>query len=53
MMTIYLAPLTALAGGLTYCFSRHPKLVELGRIAFAMGLLATLLTLASGKALHF
>jgi Na+/phosphate symporter len=53
MMTIYLAPLVALVGALAYCFSKHPKIVELGRIAFAVALLATLLTLTAGKALHF
>ncbi len=49
-MTIYLAPLVCIVGGLTYCFSGHPKLVELGRITFFAGLLATLL--AYGGRLH-
>jgi Na+/phosphate symporter len=49
-MTIYLAPLVCIVGALVYCFGGHPKVVELGRIAFAFGLLATLL--AYGGRLH-
>ena len=43
-MIIYLSLLFALVGVLTFALSANPKLVEIGRIAFACGLLAFLLT---------
>lgn len=46
-MTIYLAPLVALLGLLTYAFA-PAKPAELGRLAFAAGLLVSLLEF-SGK----
>jgi len=52
-MTIYLAPLVMVIGGCVHYVSGNGKTAELGRIAFAMGLLATLLGVASGKVLHF
>jgi Na+/phosphate symporter len=42
-MTIYLAPFICTLGAVLYCFSRHPKVIELGRIMFFAGLLAVLL----------
>lgn len=41
-----------LLGLLAYALSSNGKIVELGRIAFAMGLLATLLMLSGGHAVH-
>ncbi len=52
MMTIYLAPLTALVGILMYGFAGNSKLQEIGRIMFAFGLLATLMETGS-KVFHF
>lgn len=52
-MTIYLAPFICVLGGILYCFSGHPKVVELGRIMFAFGLLALLLAYGGGRAIHF
>ncbi|HXI85257.1 MAG TPA: hypothetical protein VNL17_14345 [Verrucomicrobiae bacterium] len=42
-MIIYLSLLVALVGVLMYALSANPKLQEIGRISFAMGLLAFLL----------
>ena len=42
-MTIYLSLLVCLIGLALYLFARGPKLLEIGRIAFAAGLLAFLL----------
>jgi hypothetical protein len=42
-MIIYLSLAVALIGALVYALSANPKLVELGRISYAMGLLAFLL----------
>ena len=52
MITIYLAPLTALVGVLMYAFASNPKLGEMGRIMFAFGLLVSLLEFAAGKIIH-
>ena len=43
-MTIYFSLLVALIGVLMYALCVNPKLQEIGRIAYAMGLLAFLLT---------
>jgi hypothetical protein len=43
VMIIFLPLLVALIGLLVYAFSTNAKLVEIGRIAFAFGLLAFLL----------
>ena len=42
-MTIYLSLLVSLAGVLMYALCVNPKLQEIGRLAFACGLLAFLL----------
>jgi hypothetical protein len=42
-MVILLSLLVALVGVLMYALSANPKLVEIGRIMFAAGLLAFLL----------
>ncbi len=42
-MIIYLSLLVAIVGVLMYALSANPKLAEIGRISFAMGLLAFLL----------
>jgi hypothetical protein len=42
-MIIYLSLLVALAGVLMYALCVNPKLQEIGRLAFACGLLAFLL----------
>ena len=42
-MVIYLSLLVALIGCLAYALSANPKVQELGRLAFACGLLAFLL----------
>ena len=42
-MIVYLPLLVAIVGVLMYAFSKNPKLMEIGRIAFAFGLLAFLL----------
>ncbi len=46
-MTIYISLAVALAGCLVYAFAANPKLSEIGRISFASGLLAFLLTFHS------
>ncbi len=46
-MTIFLSLAVALAGCLIYALAANPKLVELGRLSFACGLLAFLLTFHS------
>jgi hypothetical protein len=38
--------LVALAGALAYCFASNAKISEMGRIAFAFGLLVVLMTVA-------
>ena len=43
-MEIYLSLLIAIVGLLMYALSANPKLVEIGRLMFACGLLAFLLT---------
>jgi hypothetical protein len=55
-MIIYLSLLVALVGGLVYLLCNgpsptSPKVAELGRLAFACGLLAFLLMVASGHTL--
>lgn len=47
-MIIYLSLLVSLAGVLVYGFSTNPKLQEVGRLAFACGLLAFLFGVSSG-----
>lgn len=42
-MTIYLSLLVCVVGGLYYLLSAKPKNEELGKLAFACGLLAFLL----------
>jgi len=43
-MAIYLSLLVSVIGLVVYALSNNPKVMELGRIAFAFGLLAFLLT---------
>lgn len=43
-MIIWLSLLVAIIGVLVYALSTNPKLVEIGKISFACGLLAFLLT---------
>jgi len=50
-MEIYLSLLVALVGVLMYALSANPKLQEIGRISFGVGLLAFLLTAAGAHAL--
>ena len=45
-MIIYVSLLVALIGVLMYALAANPKLVEIGRIAFAFGLLAFLLRIS-------
>jgi Na+/phosphate symporter len=45
-MIIYLSLLICIIGLLVYVLATNPKTVELGRIAFAFGLLAFLLRLS-------
>ena len=47
-MIIYVSVLVALVGVLMYALSANPKLVEIGRISFAVGLLAFLLRVTDG-----
>jgi SpoU rRNA methylase family enzyme len=51
MLTIYIPLLVAILGVLVYALSSNAKVVELGRIAYAFGLLVTLVQCA-GRALH-
>jgi hypothetical protein len=51
-MTIYLAPFVAIVGVLLYCLPTPPKVAELGRIAFAFGLLVFLMAYGMGR-VHF
>lgn len=44
-MEIYLSLLLSVVGLLMYALSANPKLVEIGRLMFACGLLAFLLTI--------
>jgi hypothetical protein len=51
-MYIYLAPLICLLGLLMWIFvdpAKYPKAVEIGKIMFTVGLLASLLTWHGGK----
>lgn len=50
-MIIYLSLLVALVGVLMYALSANVKLVEIGRIAFGVGLLAFLIAANGGHAL--
>jgi len=50
-MVIYLSLLVALIGLLMYALCANPKLQEIGRISFGVGLLAFLLMVASGHTL--
>jgi Na+/phosphate symporter len=43
-MAIYVSLLVAIIGLLLYAFTTNPKVGEIGRIMFAFGLLAFLLT---------
>lgn len=47
-MIIYLSLLVALIGVLMYALCVNPKLQEIGRLAFACGLLAFLFGVSSG-----
>lgn len=47
-MVIYLSLLVALVGCLVYALSNNAKVAELGRLAFACGLLAFLFGVSSG-----
>jgi len=49
-MVIYLSLLVALVGVLMYALCTNPKLADIGRISFGVGLLAFLLTVGSGHA---
>jgi hypothetical protein len=51
-MIIFLAPLIMLAGLLAYALSANPKIAEIGRIAFAFGLLVSLLEFAGRAPFH-
>ena len=42
-MSIFLSLLVAIAGAVVYIAAANPKLSEIGRISFGMGLLAFLL----------
>lgn len=42
-MIIYLSLLVCVVGALAYALSTNPKIAEMGRIAFGVGLLAFLL----------
>ncbi len=46
-MIIFLSLLVAVIGCLVYALSSNPKLAELGRLAFACGLLAFLIVVRS------
>jgi Na+/phosphate symporter len=46
---IYLSLLVAVIGALMYGLSKNPKLVEIGRIMLAAGLLTFLLRVAEGS----
>lgn len=50
-MHIYIAPLVTILGMILYLLASNPKTVELARIAYAFGLLVTLMQFAS-KAFH-
>ncbi len=50
-MIIYLSLLVALIGVMMYALSANPKLVEIGRIMFWVGLLAFLLGIGDGRAI--
>jgi hypothetical protein len=45
-MTIFLSLLIAIIGALVYALAGNPKLAELGRLSFAVGLLAFLLKIS-------
>jgi hypothetical protein len=45
-MTIFLSLLIAIIGALVYALASNPKLVELGRLAYACGLLAFLMKIS-------
>lgn len=51
-MPVYLALLVAIVGAALYLVSSSPKAVELGRLAFAMGILAFLIDYARAAAIH-
>ena len=46
-MIIYLSLLVAIVGLLAYALSTNTKIVEVGRLSYAVGLLAFLLRVAS------
>ncbi len=50
-MEIYLSLLFAVIGAFMYAFAANPKLAEMGRILFGVGMLAFLLGAASGRLL--
>lgn len=47
-MEIYLSLLVAVVGVLMYALSANPKLQEIGRLSFACGLLAFLISAGNG-----
>lgn len=51
MLIGWIVVIFALAGVLMYALASNPKMVEIGRIMFAMAFLATCLALA-GRQLH-
>lgn len=51
-MLVYLAPLTTVVGLVVYLAASNPKAQELGRLAAAMGLLATLLLFGGREAVR-
>ena len=50
-MIIYLSLLVALVGCMTYALAANPKVAELGRLAFACGLLAFLIRVSESLTL--
>lgn len=51
-MSVYLPLLVSVIGAALYLVSSSPKAVELGRLAFAAGLLAFLVGYARAAAIH-
>lgn len=47
-MVAYLSLLVAVIGALVYALAANPKLVEMGRLSFASGLLAFLIAVGAG-----
>ncbi|MEP6651839.1 MAG: hypothetical protein ABJA82_00680 [Myxococcales bacterium] len=51
MLIAWISVLVAVLGALTYALAASPKVAEMGRLAFACGLLVTLLA-CSGHSIH-